>query len=481
MFLIGLRKVLSIILSFILGFFTYPLSFLSSQKDTDILLSQGEFSAESVFFNGNDEKIYFDENVNFDEDYLTLDGNKTFNFNDITHGWYNYYGIAYSTDAYIKGTLTYRCGAVEKAENFFLEPGENKEFYSYIDNMLEGTKANAICSVSLEPLDKEAAKFRIDGLSIFNREIPEEDIFIQTEKYKLGVNLLWGGAMSYLEDLDSDVEAVEKDGRIFVDSNAGARYNAPVVNSNVNLINRSDTGRLVQQSYYGSFDGQGYGKGEFMGNIWDYNPVQGGNQFNENSKIVDIRYDENSIYIKCQPLDWAKSKDCITPSYMEANYVIENNVVRVSCRFTDFSGYVTNVRDQEIPAFYCIEPFNRYVYYGGDNPWTNDTLTIEPELIFWPDAGYPKFNSLENWSAFIGEFDDSFGVGVYVTGETEFLSGVFDREKTTNPDPSVDSTTSYIAVIRKMALESYTPFEYNYYLTTGNKDEIRANFQEVAE
>lgn len=481
MFLIGLRKVLSIILSFILGFFTYPLSFLSSQKDTDILLSQGEFSAESVFFNGNDEKIYFDEDVNFDEDYLTLDSNKTFNFNDITHGWYNYYGIAYSTDAYVKGTLTYRCGAVEKAENFFLEPGENKEFYSYIDNMLEGTKANAICSVSLEPLDKEAAKFRIDGLSIFNREIPEEDIFIQTEKYKLGVNLLWGGAMSYLEDLDSDVEAVEKDGRIFVDSNAGARYNAPVVNSNVNLINRSDTGRLVQQSYYGSFYGQGYEKGEFMGNIWDYNPVQGGNQFNENSKIVDIRYDENSIYIKCQPLDWAKSKDCITPSYMEANYVIENNVVRVSCRFTDFSGYVTNVRDQEIPAFYCIEPFNRYVYYGGDKPWTNDTLTIEPELIFWPDAGYPKFNSLENWSAFIGEFDDSFGIGVYVTGETEFLSGVFGRETTTNSDPSVDGPTSYIAVIRKMALESYTPFEYNYYLTTGNKDEIRASFQEVAE
>lgn len=480
MFLIGLRKVLSIILSFILGFFTYPISFIPSMNDKDIELSLGAFSSESVFLNGESEKIYFDEEVTFVEDYLTLDGKKTLNFKDITHSWYNYYGIAYSSDAYIRCTLTYRCGAVEKAENFFLEPGENKTFYSFIDNMLEGTKANAICSISFEPLSKETAKFRIDGFSVFNREIPDENIFIQTENYKIGVNLLWGGALSYMEDLNSDVEAVEKDGRIFVDSNAGERYGAPVVNSNVNLINRADTGRLVQQSYYGSFTGQGYENGTYMGNVWDYNPVQGGNQFNENSKIIDIRYDENSIYIKCQPLDWAKSKESITPSYMESNYVIENKVVRVSCRFVDFSGYVTNPRPQEIPAFYCIEPFNRFVYYSGNNPWSDEALTVEPDLIFWPDAGYPNFRSLENWAGFIGEFDDSFGIGVYVPGETTFLSGVFMRESTTNPDPSVDGTTSYIAVIRNMALESYTPFEYSYYLTTGDTNEIRENFKTIS-
>ncbi len=481
MFLITTRKILSIVLSFIFGFFTYPVSFLPVATDSDFEIPSGDFSSESIVLNGENEKIYFDGNVDFEKDYLTLDGKKTFSFNDITHGWYNYYGFVYSTDAYIRGTLTYRCGAVEKSENFFLEPGENKMFYSFIDNMLKGTKANAICCVSFEPLDKENAKIRIDGFSVFNREIPDEDIFIQTNTYKIGVNLLWGGALSYMEDLNSNVEAVEKDGRIFVDSDAGKRYNAPVVNSNVNLINRADTGRLVQQSYYGSFDGQGYEKGEFMGNIWDYNPVQGGNQFNEASKIVDVRYDENSIYIKCQPLDWAKEKEHITPSYMEATYAIEGGLVKVSCRFTDFSGYVANIRDQEIPAFYCIEPFNRYVYYGGDKPWTNDALTIEPELIFWPDAGYPTFNSLENWSAFIGEFDDSFGIGVYVTGETAFLSGVFEREKTTNHDPSVDGTTSYIAVIRKMALKSYSPFEYDYYLTTGNTTEMRENFSTIAE
>ncbi len=480
MFLITIRKVLSIVLSFIFGFFTYPVSFLPILNDTDFEISVGDFSEESIVLNGKNEAIYFDEGASFESDELVLNGKKTFSFNDITHGWYNYYGISYSSNAFIKGTLTYRCGAVEKSENFFLEAGENMKFFSFINNSLNGTKANAICSISFEPLDKERATLKINGISLFNREVPDEYVYIQTDTYKIGVNLLWGGALSYMEDLNSNVEAVEKDGRIFVDTDAGKRYNAPVVNSNINLINRADTGRLVQQSYYGSFDGQGYEKGEYMGNIWDYNPVQGGNQYNEASKIVDVRYDENSIYIKCQPLDWAKSKEHITPSYMEATYVIDGNLVKVSCRFTDFSGYVANVRDQEIPAFYCVEPFNRFVYYGGDKPWTNDALTIEPELIFWPDAGYPKFNSLENWSAFIGEFDDSFGIGVYVTGETEFLSGVYEREKTTNHDPSVDGTTSYIAVIRKMALQSYTPFEYDYYLTTGNTTEMRENFSSIA-
>ena len=253
------------------------------------------------------------------------------------------------------------------------------------------------------------------------------------------------------------------------------------MNKNVNLINRADTGRLVQQSYYGTSTDPDYECGVFMDNVWGYNPVQGGNQYNDASKIVDLKYDENSIYIKCQPLDWAKTKENITPSYMEATYRIENNNIRASCRFVDFSGYDPQVREQEIPAFYCIEPFNRFIYYGGENPWTNDTLTIEPDLIFWPDAGYPNFYSQENWAAFIGEYDDSFGIGVYVPDETCFLSGVFNRETTSSQDPSVDSATSYIAVIRVVNFESYAPFEYDYYLTTGTADEMRNNFKEIAQ
>ena len=476
-----LRKFFSIVLSFILGFATYPVSFISNTYDTDFSVPTGIFSEKAVTLNGKEEKIILGESTKFDTGNLVLNSKAEISFKDTTHGWFNYYGISYTSDAYIKGEIRYRCGVVNRVEEFFLEPGENVCFHSFINNMLKSTKASMIYSLSFEALDKDEASIQINGISLFNREIPDEDIFIQTDEYKIGVNLLWGGALSYMEDLNSDVEAVEVNGRIFVDSNAGERYGARVVNKNVNLINRADTGRLVQQSYYGAQNSPEYENGIFMGNVWAYNPVQGGNQLNENSKIVDVKWNENSIYIKCQPLDWAKSKEHITPSYMEATYRIENNKVCVSCRFVDFSGYKSVPCDQEIPAFYCIEPFNRFIYYGGDKPWTNDTMTIEPELIFWPDAGYPTFTSLENWSAFIGEFDDSFGIGVYVPGETHFLSGVYNRETTTNHDPSVDGTTSYIAVVRTNEMQSYSPFEYDYYLTTGTADEMRSNFKEIAE
>ena len=164
---------------------------------------------------------------------------------------------------------------------------------------------------------------------------------------------------------------------------------------------------------------------------------------------------------------------------MEATYSFEGDLVHASCRFVDFSGYPSAASTQEIPAFYCIEPLNRYVYYGGDKPWSEEPLTIRDDLIFWPDAGYPNFISKEHWSAFTGEFDDSFGIGVYVPDETTFLSGVYEKGKTTNEDPSKDGPTSYIAVVKEREFKSFEPFSYDYYLATGTAEEIRADFKTI--
>ena len=392
-------------------------------------------------------------------------------------GWFNYYGIEYSSDCYIKATVHYSAGVKAKTEDFFLEPSKKKTtFYSFVDDALAGKKGNKIASITFEPLTKAKENIKIYGFSVFNREIPEQEIFIQNDTHKLGIDLLWGGALSYLEDLNSNVQAVSVDGQIKVDSNASERYNAESVNNNVNLINRNDTGRLVQQSYYGTLD---YDHGVYMENDWRYNPVQGGNQFNDASKIVDLRVTDTEIYIKCRPLDWAKEKEYITPSYMEATYSVEKGAVHAKCRFVDFSGYPEAESTQEIPAFYCIEPLNNFVYYGGKKPWTNGKLTNEPDLIFWPDAGYPNFYSKENWAAFTGEFEDSFGIGVYVDNEEAFLAGVFNRETTTNEDPSKDSATSYIAIVKNRTFKSFDPYQYEYYLATGNTSEIRDAFKNI--
>ncbi len=466
-----LKIILGVILAVVIGvlgvFSPYILSFVVTDSEFVI----GEDNENIVIAVTSSHKTFNDDcSINLEKAV-----NCTF---DSKFKMFNYYGLKYTTDAYVKGTLTYKVGTKEVSEDFFLEPTNmEKAFYSFIDDFLDGKKAYKLISLRFEALDKEDAKMVILGFSVFNREIPEREIFVESDNLKIGIDLLWGGALSYVEDLNSNVQAVSVDGQIKVDSNAAERYSAEVVNENVNLINRNDTGRLVQQSYYGTLD---YAHGVYMENDWKYNPVQGGNQFNDASKIVDLKVTDNSIYIKCRPLDWAKEKEFITPSYMEATYSIENGAVHGKCRFVDFSGYPEAESTQEIPAFYCIEPLNNFVYYGGDKPWTNEKLTNEPDLIFWPDAGYPTFKSKENWAAFTGEFEDSFGIGIYVEGEEAFLSGVYEREKTTEEDPSKAGPTSYIAITKTRTFRSFEPFQYEYYLATGNTSEIRETFKNIA-
>ncbi len=455
-----MKKIISVIISFIMLFPSYMVSFLPNKTDADF----ADMSISPVSSTGIDGGV-----VSQKAEFTFEEENK----------WFNYFGISYKSDAHMKGNIVYIIRGNEYTEEFFLEPSDgSKPFYSFIDGVLDNVKSNTLCRITLEPLDKPQANVSLLGVGVFNREVPDTNVYIESRGYKIGVNLLWGGALDYLEDLDSNVEAVKVDGKVYVDSNASEIYGKRAVNKNVNLINCHDTGRLIQQSYYGTADGY---EDVFYGNDqWRYNPVQGGNQYNEASKIVDLECTENYIYIKCRPLDWALPAGDITPSYMEAKYTIASGCVNVSCRFVDFSGYPKTNVTQELPAFYCVEPLNRFVYYSGSEPWTGDeNLTYQNDLVFWPDMGYPNFASTENWSAFIGERDDSFGIGLYVPHNANFLAGIYNRGQTTESDPSLSLSTSYIAAVTWVDFESYKPIEYNYYISTGTTAEMRSNFNNV--
>lgn len=385
---------------------------------------------------------------------------------------FNYFTVKYTSDAFLKCELKFKTALGFEEEEFFLEDApEQKTFQSFIKK-----NALSIKSMTVTPLNKEKADFKIISLDTEKRELPDDYIYIQNDEIKIGVSLKWGGALAYYEDLNSDVEAVYHNGRIKVDSKASEKYGCECVNSNVNLINRHDTGRLIQQSYYGTRDESEYTPGVFMKQVWSYNPVQGGNQYNESSEIVDYKITDNSIYIKCRPLDWAKSAEYITPSYMEATYTLKGKLLKVDCRFTDFSGYSSVYKGQELPAFYPIEPFNTLVHYEGDKPGTNDKLSYQKDLGFWAETGYPRFKTTEKWSAFVGEFKDSFGLGLYSDTCDKVLAGVFKRDKTQNADPSVDNPTSYIAITQPFMFQSFVPFEYSFSITSGTAEEMRNTF-----
>lgn len=463
-----MKNIISLLVALLMFIPSYLFSFLPMNQDDDFSI----VTLDNILLVDGKQAHYElkGENGAFSYDFGTL---KT----DL----FNYFGIAYTSNAYMKGVITYGGKDGKGQEEFFLEPARSGEFYSLIDGFLDGEKMNRLYTITFEPLNKETADFAMKGVGLFNRAIPDAEIYIENDEHKLGIDLARGGAMSYLEDKNSNVEAVIADGVTKVDSDASERYGVRARSTNVNLINANDTGRLVQQSYYGTGDCDQYTGDYFMGNKWNYNPVQGGNQYDDAAKTVDVRIENDSIYIKCRPLDWAKTKEHITPSYMEARYSLSEGLVKAECRFVDFSGYPSAVTTQECPAFYCIEPLNRFVCYSGEEPWTGDEdLYYRDDLIFWPDAGYPNFNATENWAAFTGEFDDSFGLGVFVRNEVSFLAGVYARGECTTKDPAHEGPTSYIAAIESYEFKSFSPTSYEFYLATGTVAEIRENFARIA-
>lgn len=449
---------------------------------------------------------------------------------------FNRYEMTYYSDSYVKGEIVMD-GITEE---FFLEPSDNGNFASYIDAFLRGVTHYNIDSIKFTCLDKEFGNFELKSVTTISAPIPSDPTqYYQNDEYKVGISLDYGGVVSYIEDLDDDVSAAvyNENGKDItrVDYTSKLPAGATATSNSVNLINTNDRGRYLQQSYYGT-DQPPYEMGSYNGIPWSYNPVQGGNistfdpatgeviKGGEASKVIDYRITADQIYIKTRPLDWGKNSEdypdsYVTDSYMEAWYTFENGMIKTTCRFVDYSGYPSNTTTQEYPALYTIEPLNHFVYNE-----TTDATAWDAASIAWQTEGMknieepdfwgvlPEYNALltqngmptvdvdvdcyENWAAFTASADtDSFGIGVYSAGITDFHYGVFpaiyneDQVKLGNLvennrhaaslDPSIESPTSYISPVGTMTFESYKPSTYSFYVTTGTADQIREDFRKV--
>ena len=196
---------------------------------------------------------------------------------------FNTYVITYSSDVPIKGVITYKVSGKAVSEEFYLEEGYHKTFTSFVDGAITGNDCAELTSVRISLIKAKSLTFRLEEIEATKRELPKTDVvYIEDGNYKLGIKLTWGGGISYLEDLRDGDDSLK------------------------NLLNDHDTGRLIQQSYYGT-NSAPYVPEKYGENMWCYNPVQGGDQYNNRSKLVDyvISEDGKSIYVKCRPLDWA--------------------------------------------------------------------------------------------------------------------------------------------------------------------------------
>ena len=361
---------------------------------------------------------------------------------------FNRINFAYQTTAAVRAVFRYRLGR-ETLEEELLLSAKSQKASMLLDCYLSRKTASRLLSVRFEPI--VAGQRCILSVSSFTCDLqsaPKENVlYIENEHYKAGVNLQWGGGLSWFED------------------KTNGDYG--------NLLNNHDTGRLVQQSYYGPSEIEGYENGVFGNTVWGYNPVQGGDMYGNSSKLVAVEKSENEIRVVCRPLDWAQN-NMLTQTYYTNVYKLTDKGLRVKNTAVDFLQTPWKERQQELPAFYAISALGNFWFYDGDQPWTGDELRVERDLPFW--AGRPAFQlkdgNNETWCAWTDDSD--YGVGLFTPRAKSLLAGRYLYDG--SADAGSDST-NYVAPLGVFGLEFDEPHSYYYYLTAGSVEQIRATFQ----
>ncbi len=378
---------------------------------------------------------------------VTFDGTFADKFNRIT--------LCYVSDAPLNCTVTYTLDGKTVNDLFYLEAGK-QTFCALTLGYLNSKQASNLVSITFETCEEKNTSFVLCDVKTEVYEVYADDVYyVENDSYVLGVRLSWGGGVCYMEDKLNRIGGIK------------------------NLINQADTGRLVQQSYYGTYSNGEYKNGDYNGTPWPYNPVQGGDVHGNPSRIIDVVVGEHSLYIKAQPQDWGHDGD-LTISYMENTYILEKNYVRVDNRFVDFSGWEHRYANQEIPAFYTLSYFDEFSYYAGSKPWEDQPLHTRDDLNFWGDAAYHndcvfkiRYSNTETWCAWTNGMKN-YGIGLYVPNADIFLAG---RHAYNGSKDSKNGATNYVAPLCTMKIVSFEPIEYSYMMTTGTLEEIRSTFK----
>ena len=378
-------------------------------------------------------------------------------FDDAFAGDFNRFTIKYSASAPMKITISYTENAEPCTDVFYLEAGE-KEFSAVNRKFLQKGSGCALTEIRVDTCEGKSADFILYDLKTEIVSVPKSQQYLTGSRYTLGVELKWGGAIHSLEDKECAIDGV------------------------TNLVNMHDEGRLIQQSYYGVFYRESeYVEGGYLGvEGVAYNPVQGGDVSKRDSRLIDYKIEDNSIYVKAQPLDWPL-KDSLTPSYMENKYVMEDDYVYVYNRFVDFSGWDHPALDQEIPAVYTVNVLDTFVWYNGNKPWSGDSLTtiddwseVDPNTNKSSHYRQYTIGNTETWCALINA-DTQYGVGIYVPNVDRVLTMRYlSGQKGSNQCKG--NPCSYMCPINVIEMKSFEPIEYSYLLTAGDLDEIRETF-----
>jgi hypothetical protein len=255
-------------------------------------------------------------------------------------------------------------------------------------------------------------------------------VYLENEQLRVGLLRSHGGAIGYLSARDSDR----------------------------NLLNHYDHGRLVQQSYYGDEDGSRWADQD-----WRYNPVQAGDYQGHAAELLEFKATATSAYARTRPRNWAGGQlleDCEMEQWVE----LDGPLVRLKFAFW-YRGEKTHApRDQETPAMFVAPELRKLVSYTGTAPWTDAPLANRQPG--WPNE---SVKLAEHWVAWVDDRDT--GIGLYVPQA--------DTATCYRYKGGSGSDCSYVAPLQQFALKPDLRFSYSAWLTIGEVGQIRSRFKNL--
>jgi hypothetical protein len=241
--------------------------------------------------------------------------------------------------------------------------------------------------------------------------------------------------------------------------------------SNRSVVNIADEGRYIQQSYYAgkSLDRKSDGQAPRW-SPWPWNPIQVGDAFRNRAKILEYRQEKSFLYVKCIPMQWDMNNKP-AEAEMEQWTTLNGNILevrnRLTCHRTDAIYGDSLLCSQELPAVYPISALKKLFTYQGVAPFTNAPVQ-QLEVINLSSGFWGVYKDVsENWMAFTDE--NNWGMAVFNPMCSDFLAGLAG---VTGKEAS-DSSTSYIAPVKKEILYKASVYEYEYYILIGTLEEMR--------
>ena len=231
--------------------------------------------------------------------------------------------------------------------------------------------------------------------------------------------------------------------------------------STKNLLNSTDEGRYLQQSYYGDKDGS-----EWDHKPWRYNPVQGGSWKREPSVVLETKADKMSLYAKTRPRHWATGK-LLDEIIYEEWITLDGGLARLHFKMTYSGEHEHQPTHQELPALFVQPEYDTLVFCeNGKAPWKNEPLTRK-------QPGYPneEIKLAEPWIAWVDAHDE--GLGLYAPHAT--MATCYRWRDGGHSD------CSYIAPTGLFALKPGLIFDYEVVLATGTVEQIRSVFGRLHE